>query len=839
MSVFTPKQEKIIKKRIQTEFEGPSKFWKQQVLGKFALCPYCGEIGASIGDINDMVEEQYHHFVSKCSSWGNWQGELIALNRLQNLAREIEIKHMLVNDPLWHYFDQGGNWYCPSCAQPVPSRYNKFKKLDLKSIKAIQEHCMITCQNSKKGRLQKYLSADFLKRTVAIANAAIKLVPEIQQLMRTEAEWVKKSPDGAWSCPFCFEVIEKIDISTKFNMLEKAPEIAIHLVTRCVKFQTHYKKYKKCKIDYTLDSSYLQIPGGIVVEKDELASSPSISISQDDLPDFLKPAPKTSPEKEIMPNVTASQLAAQRGTLKQIQADTAVEKLYTTKEALKETAPPKEILPAHARVPQTPGVPAGGNVAKTPPPAGKTPLTAPPSPQTPQVAQTPSKAPQQYNTSDQSFFEATNPIQDGIMEVYAIPSDEEKMPTEWANASGAENPTNQSNGFYAEETFASGGEEDYENSGSFSNLPLFNIQPGTQTIEDYLPDWMSDEMETQTKKPMHSQFSSDIHKPFVDKDSKVSTPLKKEEEEDIFRILDNELFLESTFKIKPFKAGTPFEPASSQDATVESVLSTDSTDAIKKPGGGTSKKIIRRVKRVLKADPALLVNLNQSLPKIPSDLPFEIKVLFNSSPRIGGDFYNVYQLDETQFVFHLSSTSLKGQAAIDFNVKFCELLKENVSTKSLVASLCRVNELVYPLLGNSHYASVFLGVLDMSSWQIRFSNAGHSSLLIYNLRNKDTRTVSTHGIVMGANQGSFFRTVLTEEEVQLTPDTILIQYSNGTIEQINEARQPWGFQAFYNVLVQNAARGVDGMLAAVDAELKTYIQGQPQKDDFIVSAMRL
>ena len=109
--MFNPKQEKIIKKRIQTEFEGPSKFWKQQVLGKFALCPYCGEIGASIGEMDDMVEEQYHHFVSKCSSCGNWQGELIALNRLQNVAREIEIKHMLVNDSLWHYFDQSGNWY--------------------------------------------------------------------------------------------------------------------------------------------------------------------------------------------------------------------------------------------------------------------------------------------------------------------------------------------------------------------------------------------------------------------------------------------------------------------------------------------------------------------------------------------------------------------------------------------------------------------------------------------------------------------------------------------------------------------------------------------------------
>ncbi|MEK7485730.1 MAG: hypothetical protein AABZ60_15515, partial [Planctomycetota bacterium] len=611
--MFNPKQEKIIKKRIQTEFEGPSKFWKQQVLGKFALCPYCGEIGASIGEMDDMVEEQYHHFVSKCSSWGNWQGELIALNRLQNVAREIEIKHMLVNDSLWHYFDQSGNWYCPSCAQPVPSRYNKFKKLDLKSIKAIQEHCMLTCQNSKKGRLQKYLGAEFLKRTVAIANAAIKLVPEIQQLMRAEAEWIKKSPDGAWSCPFCFEVLEKIDISTKFNMLEKAPEIAIHLVTRCVKFQAHYKKYKKCKIDYTLDSGFLQLPaggflGGIIVEKDELASSPSISISHDDLPDFLKPTPKDSATKETNSTVTASQIAAQRGKLKQIQTDPSAEKLYAPKETLKETvstketAPAKEILPTHARANQPP---VAGNVSQPPAFAGtqstatvsskNTPVT-PLGKQTPPPL-TPSKAPQQYNNSDQSFFDATNHIQDGIMEVYAIPAEEEKANEEaWANASNPENPMNQSNGFYSEDAFAAGGEEEYETSGSFSNLPLFNIQPGTQTIEDYLPDWMTDDSENQAKKPVHSQFSSDLHKPFVDdKNSKVSMPLNKQEEEDIIRILDNELFLESTFKIKPFKAKIPIDLASSETTTSTVTSSSDSGSEAKKPGGGTSRKIVRRV----------------------------------------------------------------------------------------------------------------------------------------------------------------------------------------------------------------------------------------------------
>lgn len=847
MSVFSPRQEKAIKKRIQTEFEGPSKFWKQQVLGKFTLCPYCGEIGANLGTIEDMVEEQFHHFVTKCSGWGNWQGELITLNRLQNMALEIEIKHKLVNDPLWHYFDQGGNWYCPSCAQPIPTRYHKFKKLDLKSIKLIQEHCMYSCQNSKRGRLQKFIEANFLKRTVSIANAAIKLVPEIQQLMKTDYEWTKKSPDGTWICPFCFEVLEKIDISTKFNMLEKAPEIAIHMVTRCVKFQNHYKKHKKCKIDYTLDSAFLNITEELKVasKKEEFQSNAVISIAHEDLPDFLKPAPKE--EKPKAPVIDQTVTASQRGTAKQIQVTESYEKLYAPKETLNTVVAPN--VPVESRL-----APTAPNITSTPP-TQQPYNNLPHLPNYPRTQTTP-----QENTTDAhlqggSIFDSKAEIKDGIMEVYAVPAEE--MTEENYNAQyghypqeGQMSPPSEKGGFYDEDTFANAGEEEYEISGSFSNLPLFQIQPGTQTLEDYLPDWMSSGPEEGATAPLHSQFSSDLHKPFSDKDSNISAPLQKEQEEDIFRILDNELFLESTFKLKAFRDSKPVPQkntkpvsppeVSSSPSTPPSVQSSSpSSEKTEKSSGGTSRKIVRRIKKVLKVDPALMPKLNQIIPKIPPDLPFEMKTFFKPSPLIGGDFYDIYQLDDTQFVFSISSTSLSGQASIDLNAKVSALLREHISAKSLVSSLSRINEILYNVLGSSHYLSLFVGILDMSSWKIRFSNAGHNSLLICNLRSKNIRTVSTNGIVMGGNQDSFFRTVLSEEEVQLTPETIMIQYTTGSIEQRNEARQPWGFQALYQLIAQNASLGVDALLKSIENEVKNYTKTQPQKEDCLVLAIRL
>jgi hypothetical protein len=728
MGVFSAKQEKAIRYRIQKELESSNKYWQQEVLAKFLLCPYCGEIGSTRGDIEEMVEEQFHHFLNKCARWGNWQGNLMTLNELRDIAYTLEIKHRLVNEPLWHFFDQAGNWYCPACAKPVSTSFHRFKKLDMPSIKTIQEHCVTSCAKAYQNRpATEWLDIKFLKRTVAIANAAIQLVPEIRSLIKTDKDWIKaKEEDGTWICPFCVENLKKIDISTPFNQLERAPEMAMHLVTR-------YKKFKSCKFQVgqvgQISTTSLQLSPEIENKRE------SIPISSSELPTFLKASPAST--KDSLPD------SSQNPTLPFL--------VPGVQPSLLDSPPPLNPLPEHVQ-----------DTFRSTTEKENEPLASPlPSPQTPFYYPPPGFYPPPY-------YPPPYPAYYG----YYYPSEEE-----------------------------------------LAQIPFFNLKPGTKAMEEYLPDWMNPLKPLEPTLP--SQYSSDLHQVF--KDSVIAEALEEKEEENIIKILNNELFLESTFHLTPLPAPTQKLPQ----------------------GSPSPNPVIQRVRQLLQSDPKLIEAIQEALPETPEDLPFEFKVLFSPSPQVNGDFYNVFQLNPSQFVFTLSSLSFTGKKSVDFNKKVNELLHKSLIPQNLVQSLCRINTAVSKHLGASDFFSVFLGLLDLNTWKIRFSNAGHNSLLIYDTSTASIRTVSTTGIVMGGSQASLFQTVLTEEEVQLYSNSILIQYSNGLLEQKNPQGQSWGFRRFYALLEKHCAHGIDALLEALQTELKNFTESQPQKEDRLLFAIRL
>jgi serine phosphatase RsbU (regulator of sigma subunit) len=145
---------------------------------------------------------------------------------------------------------------------------------------------------------------------------------------------------------------------------------------------------------------------------------------------------------------------------------------------------------------------------------------------------------------------------------------------------------------------------------------------------------------------------------------------------------------------------------------------------------------------------------------------------------VGGDFYDIFELDEGKVAIVVGDVSGKGLEA----ARLTSLLRDGIrayalETENPARALERVNELVRRSSPVDSFATVFLGVLDVQTGWLRYTAAGHPPALIS--RAPDAEFLGeTPASIVGAFNGAKFGF----GEAQLEPGEVLVLYTDGVLE---------------------------------------------------------
>ena len=198
--------------------------------------------------------------------------------------------------------------------------------------------------------------------------------------------------------------------------------------------------------------------------------------------------------------------------------------------------------------------------------------------------------------------------------------------------------------------------------------------------------------------------------------------------------------------------------------------------------------------------------------------------------EVGGDFYDVFMIDDTHLCYLIADVSGKGVPAALF-MSMAKIHIRNYATLGLplteVASrannnLCYKNE-------EGMFVTAFICVLDVVSGDVSFVNAGHNLPFIQKGDGSFAMIQAKANLVFGMMEDIPYK----EQHVQLDPGDCMYLYTDGVTEALNPAQQLLVDAYLADMLNRHKdeASDVEGFVQAMYDEVDHFADGEMQADD--------
>lgn len=220
---------------------------------------------------------------------------------------------------------------------------------------------------------------------------------------------------------------------------------------------------------------------------------------------------------------------------------------------------------------------------------------------------------------------------------------------------------------------------------------------------------------------------------------------------------------------------------------------------------------------------------------IPQRDEFEIFATMEPAKEVGGDFYDFYIVNGTHLVFVIADVSGKGVPAALFMVIAKTLIKNHaLQGKTPADVLMNVNNQLCENNDAGMFVTVFLGMIELSTGKLTFSNAGHNQPL---LRHEDAYAWFDEkpNFVLAGMENMRYRNY----ERQLSPGDRLYLYTDGVTEALDPSQQLFSDPRLYQTLNDSVAQqpNIHALLAQVRERIRVFADGAEQADDITMMAI--
>ncbi|MFZ6030262.1 MAG: SpoIIE family protein phosphatase [Chloroflexota bacterium] len=225
--------------------------------------------------------------------------------------------------------------------------------------------------------------------------------------------------------------------------------------------------------------------------------------------------------------------------------------------------------------------------------------------------------------------------------------------------------------------------------------------------------------------------------------------------------------------------------------------------------------------------------LPHTFPKIPG-----CRFVAHSEParQVGGDFYDVIALPDGRLGLVIGDVSDKGMPAALYMAITRSLLRaEAWQTAAPASTLRRLNQLLLELTDPGMFVTLFYGVFDPVSRQIKYARAAHNRPLL--LRNGQVSELAGQGMPLGTFPDDML--VLSEEQALLGSGDRLLLYTDGLTDAMSPDEQPFGLERLLSFLPCCAALPPDAILQQLFAAVADFRGPADPFDDMALLIMEI
>jgi len=207
---------------------------------------------------------------------------------------------------------------------------------------------------------------------------------------------------------------------------------------------------------------------------------------------------------------------------------------------------------------------------------------------------------------------------------------------------------------------------------------------------------------------------------------------------------------------------------------------------------------------------------------------------FEPTASIGGDYYDVFNLDKTRLAVAIGDVSGHGLSTglVMAMVKaaITTLVEEGAEETSLFH---RLNDLVHRSTERRAFMTLAFTIFDLEKGTIRHTNAGH--LYPYLLRKGEgVISIECPSLPLGVKSEIKTQTV----EMKLAEGNAIVYLSDGIVEAQNGDGDPWGFDQLEELLGQQSERSPSVIRDAILNAVARHSGSRPADDDRTVMVLR-
>jgi len=189
---------------------------------------------------------------------------------------------------------------------------------------------------------------------------------------------------------------------------------------------------------------------------------------------------------------------------------------------------------------------------------------------------------------------------------------------------------------------------------------------------------------------------------------------------------------------------------------------------------GQNKKFLEELKKAGDFQRSLL---NEKLPEVDG---YYFAASFTPSNQLGGDYYDVFRIDEERIGLLLADASGHGVTAAMLSAMFKMTFFKYARTVSHPAEMMEnLNREFCTVLQMGEFFTAFYAILNIRTGKMVYSNAAHPLPLLYYPDSGDIERLDSDGFLLGVMESGID---FEEKEIELNQQCRLLIYTDGVIE---------------------------------------------------------
>ena len=244
---------------------------------------------------------------------------------------------------------------------------------------------------------------------------------------------------------------------------------------------------------------------------------------------------------------------------------------------------------------------------------------------------------------------------------------------------------------------------------------------------------------------------------------------------------------------------------------------------------------------LLKGDLAIAGEIQQAiLPRVFPPFPeianqLDIAASMTPAKDVGGDFYDVFRIDEERIGFVIADVSGKGiPAAIFMAVSRTLIRATGVRGGSPAECIAYSNRLLAAESVDCMFVTVFYGIININTGEINYCNAGHNPPFILKHDGKVEQLPTMGDSMVGALDGLEYH----ESTLKLEKGDALVMYTDGVTEAMNIDYKQFGEERLKDTLEDVAMHNCQEMVEAIKLDVSSFAGDAEQSDDITVLTLK-